>query len=132
MRPILTEKEAAAPLRSTAPDTRQLLVDHITAGQTDFYRLVFSYVQNRDAALDVVQEAVVKALTKVDTLREPAYLKTWFYRILLNECMNHFGRAGDLSPLKRPWTSARTEGRDPGERLDLYDAIGKLSPVNRR
>lgn len=98
MRPILTEKEAAAPLRSTAPDTRQLLVDHITAGQTDFYRLVFSYVQNRDAALDVVQEAVVKALTKVDTLREPAYLKTWFYRILLNECMNHFRQSRRLRP----------------------------------
>ena len=128
MRPILTEKEAAAPLRSTAPDTRQLLVDHITAGQTDFYRLVFSYVQNRDAALDVVQEAVVMALTKVDTLREPAYLKTWFYRILLNECMNHFRQSRRLVPLETSLDERATEGRDPGERLDLYDAIGKLSP----
>lgn len=78
MRPILTEKEAAAPLRSTAPDTRQLLVDHITAGQTDFYRLAFSYVQNRDAALDVVQEAVVKALTKVDTRGNPPISRPGF------------------------------------------------------
>ena len=67
---------------------RQLLVDYITAGQADFYRLAYSYVKNRDAALDVVQESIVKALTKIDSLREPAYLRTWFYRILLNERMN--------------------------------------------
>ena len=127
MCPILTEKEAAAPLRSTAPDTRQLLVDHITAGQTDFYRLAFSYVQNRDAALDVVQEAVVKALTKVDTLREPAYLKTWFYRILLNEAMNHFRRTRDLIPFNEALNDQPAIALDPGERLDLYDAIGRLS-----
>ena len=59
-------------MRQTAPDNRQLLVDHILAGQTDFYRLAFSYVKNREAALDVVQEAIVKALTTADTLREPA------------------------------------------------------------
>ena len=77
---------------------RQLLVDHILNHQADFYRLAFSYVKNQDAAMDVVQEAIVKALDKVDTLREPAYLKTWFYRILLNEAMNHFRRTRDLIP----------------------------------
>ena len=76
--------------------TYQLLVDHIVSGQADFYRLAFSYVKNRDAALDVVQEAVVKALSKADSLREPAYLKTWFYRILLNESMNYFRRSRGL------------------------------------
>ena len=76
----------------------------------------------------MVQEAVVKALTKVDTLREPAYLKTWFYRILLNECMNHFRQSRRLVPLETSLDERAAEGRDPGERLDLYDAIGKLSP----
>ena len=65
-------------MRKSAPDNRQLLVEHILNGQTDFYRLAVSYVKNRDAALDVVQEAIVKALSKVDSVREPAYLKTWF------------------------------------------------------
>ena len=60
------------------------LVDYIVAGQGDFYRLAYSYVQNRDAALDVVQESIVKALSKSDSLRRPEYMKSWFYRILLN------------------------------------------------
>ena len=79
---------------------RQLLVDYITAGQADFYRLAYSYVKNRDAALDVVQESIVKALTKIDSLREPAYLRTWFYRILLNESMNYFRRNQRLLSLE--------------------------------
>lgn len=114
-------------MRQNAPDNRQLLVEHIVSGQTDFYRLAMSYVKNRDAALDVVQEAIVKALSKVDTVREPAYLKTWFYRILINEAMNHFRRNRNLVSLEEVMADRAAEPRDPGERLDLYDAIDRLS-----
>ncbi|WP_297716722.1 RNA polymerase sigma factor [Intestinimonas sp.] len=114
-------------MRQNAPDNRQLLVEHIVNGQTEFYRLAMSYVKNRDAALDVVQEAIVKALSKVDTVREPAYLKTWFYRILINEAMNHFRRNRNLVSLEEVMADRAEEGRDPGERLDLYDAIERLS-----
>ena len=48
---------------------RQQLSDYIVAHQEEFYRLAYSYVKNRDAALDVVQESIVKALAKSDTLR---------------------------------------------------------------
>ena len=114
-------------MRQNAPDNRQLLVEHILNGQTEFYRLAMSYVKNRDAALDVVQEAIVKALSKVDTVREPAYLKTWFYRILINEAMNHFRRNRNLVSLEEVMADRAAEPRDPGERLDLYDAIDRLS-----
>ena len=82
--------------------------------------------QNRDAALDVVQESIVKALAKSDTLRRPEYLKTWFYRILLNESMNHHRRAKRLVPLEDTLLETPVPARDPGERLDLYDAIERL------
>ena len=114
-------------MRQNVPDNRQLLVEHIVSGQTDVYRLAMSYVKNRDAALDVVQEAIVKALSKVDTVREPAYLKTWFYRILINEAMNHFRRNRNLVSLEEVMADRAAEPRDPGERLDLYDAIDRLS-----
>ena len=114
-------------MRQNVPDNRQLLVEHIVSGQTDFYRLAMSYVKNRDAALDVVQEAIVKALSKVDTVREPAYLKTWFYRILINEATNHFRRNRNLVSLEEVMADRAAEPRDPGERLDLYDAIDRLS-----
>lgn len=108
-------------------DNRQLLVDYITDHQREHYRLAFSYVKNRDAALDVVQESIVKSLTKIDSLREPAYLKTWFYRILLNESMNHFRKNKDLLPFDEVQWDRPAEARDPGDLLDLYAAIDRLT-----
>ena len=106
----------------------QQLTDYLVAHQEDFYRLAFSYVKNRDAALDVVQESIVRALAKADTVRRPEYIKTWFYRILLNESMNHYRRARRLVPLEEAPPETPAEGRDPAERLDLYDAIERLEP----
>ncbi len=103
------------------------MVDYLVSGQADFYRLAFSYVKDRDAALDVVQESIVKALSKSDTLRETAYLKTWFYRILLNESMNYFRRGRRLVPFPEQQEEPAAPDPDVGERLDLYDAIDRLS-----
>ena len=106
----------------------QQLTDYLVAHQEDFYRLAFSYVKNRDAALDVVQESIVKALAKADTVRRPEYIKTWFYRILLNESMNHYRRTRRLVPLEDAAPEAVDPRGDPAERLDLYDAIERLEP----
>ena len=105
----------------------QQLTDYLVAHQEDFYRLAFSYVKNRDAALDVVQESIVKALAKADTVRRPEYIKTWFYRILLNESMNHYRRTRRLVPLEDAAPEAADPRGDPAERLDLYAAIGRLN-----
>ena len=114
-------------MEQTILSTHQQMVDYLVSGQADFYRLAFSYVKNRDAALDVVQESIVKALSKSDTLRETAYLKTWFYRILLNESMNYFRRGRRLVPFPEQQEEPAAPDPDVGERLDLYDAIDRLS-----
>ena len=107
---------------------RQQLNAYIVSHQEDFYRLAFSYVKNRDAALDVVQESIVRALSKSDSLRQPEYLKTWFYRILLNESMNHYRRNKRLVPLEDSLADGPAPAGDPAERLDLYAAIDRLDP----
>ncbi|NCB64078.1 MAG: sigma-70 family RNA polymerase sigma factor [Clostridia bacterium] len=112
-------------------NTRQLLTDHIVAQQADFYRLAYSYVKNRDAALDVVQESIVKALSKVDSVREPAYLKTWFYRILINESVNYYRRMSKVLPLDEVAWERAEEPPDHAARLDLYDAIESLSETEQ-
>ena len=99
---------------------------YITENQERFYRLSFSYTHNPDAALDIVQEAVLKGIAKFSTLRNPQYMQTWFYRILLNESMNHHRRAKRLVPLEDTLLETPAPARDPGERLDLYDAIERL------
>lgn len=62
--------------------------DQLTAflveNQARFYRLAYSYLKDREEALDAVQTAICRALEKQDSLHEPEALRTWFYRILVN------------------------------------------------
>lgn len=63
-----------------------MLVAYIVQEQNKFYRLAYSYVKNQEDALDVVQNAVCRALENYDSLRDEKAVKTWFYKILVNEC----------------------------------------------
>lgn len=50
-----------------------------------YYRLAYSYVHNEADACDIVQNGAYKALRNCQTLRNQEYVKTWVYRIILNE-----------------------------------------------
>lgn len=63
------------------------LVTHIIENQEKFYRLAFSYVHNQDDALDIVQNAIYKALDNYSKLKNENAINTWFYRILVNESL---------------------------------------------
>lgn len=68
------------------------LVSFIQENQEKLYRIAYAHVKNRDAALDLVHTSIVKALQKQHTLRNQECVRTWFYRILVNECMSYFRR----------------------------------------
>lgn len=44
------------------------LTEYITGNQNKFYRLAYSYLNNKEAALDAVQNAVCKALENYPSL----------------------------------------------------------------
>ncbi len=60
------------------------LEDFIIKNREPFYRLAYSYVKNVDDSLDVVQESIYKAFSSIDSLKDFGYIKTWFYRIVVN------------------------------------------------
>ena len=49
--------------------------------------MAYSYARNQEDALDIVQNAVCKALESYKNLRNADAVKTWFYRILINESL---------------------------------------------
>lgn len=63
------------------------LVQYILDYQNHFYRLAYSYTHNQEDALDAVQNAVCKALEAYESIRNADAIKTWFYKILINECL---------------------------------------------
>lgn len=103
----------------------------IQENQYKFYRLAYSYVKNQEEALDLVQEAVVKALQKLSMLRQPEYVKTWFYRILVNECLTYLRKQKRMAtalPLEEDLLPQPAAEITPLEMLSL---IEKLEPEQK-
>ena len=63
------------------------LIQFILENQDRFYRMAYSYTRHREDALDAVQGAVCKALEAHGSIRNAEAVRTWFYRILINECL---------------------------------------------
>ena len=54
---------------------KTILIEYIKNNEAKLYRIAYSYVAQRDAALDIVQEAIIKALENIDKLRVKEYVK---------------------------------------------------------
>jgi RNA polymerase sigma-70 factor (ECF subfamily) len=57
--------------------------------QKPLYFLCLRYVRDHDAASDLAQRTLIKALEKMDELRDPGIFKSWLYRIGANLALNH-------------------------------------------
>ncbi|MEC0094376.1 RNA polymerase sigma factor [Paenibacillus macquariensis] len=69
-------------------DLQAIIADYVTENQEKIYRLAYHYVQNQADALDIMQDAIMKAISKQETIENPAYIKTWFYRIVVNTALD--------------------------------------------
>ncbi|RMH44881.1 MAG: sigma-70 family RNA polymerase sigma factor [Deltaproteobacteria bacterium] len=80
------------------------LVDRARDGDADAFRVLFEryrrrayaaaygMLHNADDALDVVQEAFIKAHRHLGTFQGNASFYTWLYRIVMNLCIDHIRR----------------------------------------
>ncbi|MDQ2747633.1 MAG: sigma-70 family RNA polymerase sigma factor [Acidobacteriota bacterium] len=57
---------------------------------SDIYALLFRLTQDAEEAADLTQETFLSALKAVKKFRGEADLKTWLYRIAINESRNRF------------------------------------------
>jgi RNA polymerase sigma-70 factor, ECF subfamily len=53
------------------------------------YRLAWSILRNADDARDVSQEAFIRLYEAAGSFRGGSKFSTWFYRILVNLCLDH-------------------------------------------
>ncbi len=119
-------------------DTYQNLVNLIVENQNRFYLFAYSYVKNKETSLDMVQEAVYKALKSSDQLKNTNQMKAWFYRILANVCLDEI-RKSKHSIATDPEVfieqdlriNDKQEDVSQAELLDLYKALNELEPKTK-
>lgn len=61
-------------------------------------KLVSRFVRDRDEAMDVAQEAFIKAYRALGSFRGDSAFYTWLYRIAINTAKNHLTAAGRRPP----------------------------------
>lgn len=81
-------------------------------------RLAYHITRDREAALDLSQEAFVKAIERLPDLRDPSSMEAWFDRIVVNLCRDWIRRRGSErramdGVMDRPFRNAA----GPDERL---------------
>ena len=107
-------------------DLYDRIVAYIVENQNKFYRLAFSYVQNQEDALDAVQNSVCKALEHYSQIRNGEVIKTWFYRILVNESLKILKERKKISGNEEEMASLSYEEKGFEIQDDLHSHINRL------
>ena len=109
-----------------------LIVAYILKNQDKFYRLAYTYIKNPDGAMDVVQSAICRALEKHALLKDRDAVNTWFYKILVNECLTYLRRhSKEVLIDEEDWENHASgiyleAAFEPGE--DVLSKLDRLSP----
>lgn len=110
----------------------KLLSDVVIKNKENYYRLAYSYVKNVDDALDIVQESIYKAISSIDSLKNPKYIKTWLYRIVVNTSLDFLRKHKRVDVVEQEILEKCISGdEDDYENIDLHRALDELSPNYR-
>jgi RNA polymerase sigma-70 factor (ECF subfamily) len=113
------------------------------------YRLAWSVLRNVEDARDVSQEAFIRLYQTAGTFQGRARFSTWFYRIVVNLCLDHRRKhrwwrwilvpvGGGEDPQGPPMERQPAPAVDPLDDLgrqqamtELWRAVDRLSPQQR-
>lgn len=103
---------------------KEELGELIMASEDAMYHVAKTLLYSDADCADAIQEAIVKAFSKLDTLKKDAYAKTWLMRILLNECYSVMRKEKRVVSLEDYRQEEKAE--EQKDYSDLYEAIYRL------
>lgn len=142
-------EEDARILRGLRAGIEEAYEELIERYQQPVYNIVFRLLGNQSDASDVVQDVFLKIFRSVCGFREKSSLRTWIYRIAVNEAHNHRRWFSRHCRNEVPLEESREErpdcidfaadpGRSPFEqtldhenRVLLEKALEQINPVYR-
>ena len=98
----------------------------ILDSQHQMYATAKSILKDDQNCADAIQETIIKAFAKLDTLRKDRYVKTWLMRILMNECYNICRRSEKILPIDQYMEQIETPQKERRNYGELYEAVQEL------
>ena len=108
---------------------QQEFIQAVRDAEATLYHVAMSILRNDADSADAVQEALLKAFEKLDTLKEKKYFKTWLTRILINNC-NDILRCGRRECPLEEAAQIRGESREL-ERCEFEEVLDALDEKYR-
>ena len=81
------------------------------------FRIAFDFTRNTETAKDLSQDAFLRAFANINQFDGRSSFYTWFYRIVVNLCLDHARRQHRVG-----WESLDRITEEPGERKELADS----------
>ncbi len=106
------------------------------------YFSALSIVGSHDDALDLSQEAFIRAYRSINKFDTTKTFYTWFYKILRNLCLNHLrnksNRANNFSDILEDFKNIKDDNQNTDKMVEqnetkniVWQAIWKLTPEDR-
>lgn len=93
------------------------------------YKVAYTYVKDKQVALDILQETSFKAWLNIHTLKDEEKFKQWITKILVNTALNYIKKESKVIYMEDENSIIYSEKSiSIEEKLDLYDAIDLLKP----
>jgi RNA polymerase sigma-70 factor (ECF subfamily) len=80
------------------------------------FHIAFDFTRNTETAKDLSQDAFLRAFSNIRQFDGRSSFYTWFYRIVVNLCLDHARRKGRVV-----WESLDSLNESPGEQPQLAD-----------
>src|SRR3972149_3405294 len=89
------------------------------------YRIAFHFTRDREEAKDLSQEALLRAFTNMKGFDRQSSFYTWFYRILVNLCVDYQRRRKRVA-----WESINEKADKIAENLEFFKAMDLLDSLD--
>ncbi|OAB34905.1 RNA polymerase subunit sigma-70 [Paenibacillus macquariensis subsp. defensor] len=105
----------------------KILTRCITDNKENVYRLSYSYVKNKEDALDIVQDSIYKAISSIDLLKDPEAVKSWYYRIVVNTSLDFLRKQKKVQVVDKDTIESNSPGtEDVYQDVDLERTLDDL------
>lgn len=106
--------------------TKEQLGALILASERQLYSTAKTILYDDQDCADAISETIVKAFSKIETLRNDKYARTWLIRILLNECYTLLRKSSKFVSLEGMGSMREMEAKKGRDYSDLYKAVNSL------
>lgn len=106
---------------------KEWFCQNIKLYQTSLYRLALGMLQNPQDAEDALQDTILIAYNKLDTLRDPDSFRPWVMKILSNTASDMLRKRKSSIPIDEMEGLVSSEATDLSSTITLWEAVCSLN-----